>query len=109
MLDSTHIFQGSSSSQEKSLYVTFFCLTTTFLICHSPRILLNINEFVMNQQRELCKDKYQRTFFDPRWVLIGSNMEKILLVFNSSINFVYYCLVGKAFRQHMCRTFFPCW
>ncbi len=40
-------------------------------------------------------------------MLMASSVEKVLLVANSSVNFVYYCLVGKTFRQHMCRALFP--
>ena len=40
-------------------------------------------------------------------MLMASSVEKVLLVANSSVNFVYYCLVGKTFRQHMVRSLFP--
>ena len=97
---------NSPASQERSLYITFFCLTTTFFICHLPRILMNINEFYMNKQRLVCLERFGRQYQVADWVLICSFVEKFLLIFNSSINFVYYCLVGKTFRQHMCRSLF---
>jgi hypothetical protein len=96
----------NTGGQERSLYITFFCLTTTFFICHMPRVLLNINEFYMNQQRELCRTRYHRRYTEPDWVIIASAVEQLLLITNSSINFVYYCLVGKTFRNHMCRSLF---
>ena len=52
---SSHIINSNISSQERTLYITFFCLTTTFLLCHLPRILLNIYEVPMSQDRELCR------------------------------------------------------
>ena len=67
---SSHIVNSNISSQERTLYITFFCLTTTFLLCHLPRILLNIYEVPMSQDRELCRQVYKRPFYSPRWVLV---------------------------------------
>ncbi len=99
---------GSSSkfAQERVLYLTFFCLTATFLVCHGPRVALNVLELKMNERRRLCAD-HQKKFREPAWMLIALALEKVLLVANSSVNFVYYCLVGKTFRQHMCRALCP--
>ena len=102
---SSHIAHSTISSQERTLYITFFCLTTTFLLCHFPRILLNIYEVPMSQDRDLCK-LYKRPFYSPRWVLIAACVEKLLLIANSSFNFVIYCLAGKHFRQQMCKLIF---
>ena len=98
---------GSGTSQERSLYITFFCLTSTFFICHLPRIALNVSEIHLNNMQRRCREELNSDFtlilgtvnyVEPAWVLIASSIEKILLIFNSSINFVYYCLVGKTFR-----------
>ena len=43
-------------------------------------------------------------FYQPSWVIILSCVEKFTMILNSSINFVYYCLAGKAFRQQMCKV-----
>ena len=94
------------SSQERTLYITFFCLTTTFLLCHLPRILLNIYEVPMSVDSERCRHVYKRPFYSPRWVLIAACVEKLLLIANSSFNFVIYCLAGKGFRQQMCKLLF---
>ena len=102
---SSHMTHNTISSQERTLYITFFCLTTTFLLCHFPRILLNIYEVPMSQDRDLCK-LYKRPFYSPRWVLIAACVEKLLLIANSSFNFVIYCLAGKHFRQQMCKLIF---
>jgi len=44
---------------------------------------------------------YKRPFYSPRWVLIAACVEKLLLIANSSFNFVIYCLAGKGFRQQV--------
>ena len=97
---------GSQSSQERSLFLTFFFLTITFLFCHMPRILMNIHELHLNKNVVMCKEEYNRPYLQPAWVLYVSSVEKLLLILNSSINFVYYCICGKTFRQHMCKLFF---
>ena len=94
------------NNQEKALYITFFCLTTTFLLCHTPRIILNIYEVPMSIERDICMKKYNRHYFQPIWVLILAYFEKLSLILNSSINFVFYCLAGQAFRQQMYKVIF---
>ena len=44
-----------------------------------------------------CKHYYQQ---------IAACVEKLLLIANSSFNFVIYCLAGKGFRQQMCKLIF---
>lgn len=95
-----------SASQERTLYITFVCLTTTFLLCHLPRIILNVYEVPMSKRRFLCNMLFKMPFYSPSWVLVMSSVEKLTLIINSSINFVFYCLVGKAFRQQMCKVIF---
>ena len=38
--------------------------------------------------------------------MIAACVEKLLLIANSSFNFVIYCLAGKGFRQQMCKLIF---
>lgn len=71
-----------------------------------PRILLNINEVYVTEKENFCQNTYNRRYVEPNFIVIAKSIEQILLIFNSSINFVYYCLVGKTFRQHMCRAIF---
>ena len=92
------LLQQQKNSQEKALYITFFCLTTAFLVCHTPRIILNIYEVPMSIQRDLCENKLKRHYYQPSWVIIMSYFEKLFLVLNSSINFIFYCVSGKGFR-----------
>ena len=93
-----------SVNQERTLYLTFLCLTITFLVCHLPRIILNIYEVPMNKRRFLCQAIFNKTFHQPTWVTILTSVEKLTLIINSSINFFFYCLVGTAFRKQLCRV-----
>ena len=100
----TLINSAISVNQEKTLYLTFVCLTITFLVCHLPRIILNIYEVPMNKRRFLCQAIFNKTFYQPLWVIILTSVEKLTLIINSSINFFFYCLVGKAFRKQLYRV-----
>ena len=95
-----------TSQSEKSLYVTFFCLTTTFLVCHLPRLIINIYEVPMSSNRQICEEIYQRHYFQPKWVIILSYFEKLALIFNCSINFVFYCFASKMFKKQMMAVVF---
>ena len=93
-----------SVNQERTLYLTFVCLTITFLVCHLPRIVLNVYEVPMSRRRAICNGLFHRPFYQPRWVIILTSIEKMSLIINSSINFFFYCLVGRAFRHQMCKV-----
>ena len=58
---------GSKFAQERVLYLTFFCLTATFLVCHGPRVALNVLELRMNERRRECTERYQVKFREPPW------------------------------------------
>ena len=100
---STH---SNYSNSEKALYITFFCLTTTFLFCHLPRIILNVYEVPMSNYRKVCMNDFGRHYFQPSWVMVSSYFEKLFLIFNSSINFLFFCLVSKMFRKQMIKVIF---
>ena len=93
--------RAMSPRQSRNLYMTFCFLTVTFLLCHLPRIVLNVYEVPMSKRRMLCNQLFGKNFFSPPWVLILASVEKLTLIINSSINFVFYCLAGKSFRQQM--------
>ena len=101
-----HPPQGSSPQSEKALYVTFFCITTTFLFCHLPRIILNTHEVQMSKDRRTCEEELNRHYFQPSWVIILSYFEKLALIFNCSINFVFYCFASKMFKAQMIKVVF---
>ena len=95
-----------TSQSEKALYVTFFCLTTTFLVCHLPRLILNIYEVTMSTDRQICEELHKRPYFQPSWVIILSYFEKMAMIFNCSINFVFYCFASKMFKKQLMTVIF---
>ena len=90
--------------QSRNLYMTFCFLTATFLLCHLPRIILNVYEVPMSHRRTLCNQLFGKNYYSPTWVHIVASVERLLLTVNSSINFVFYCLAGQSFRQQMLKV-----
>ncbi|CAB4066113.1 unnamed protein product [Lepeophtheirus salmonis] len=93
----------TQSNHERSLLIIFACITITFLVCHIPRVILNIYEFTLQRRETICHKKYMSKFNPPVIILIATSVEKILLILNSSANFVYYCFSGNRFRNQFCQ------
>ena len=77
---------------------SFFCI-----VCNFPRVLLDIYEAVNVHQLIACAAKNQEQF--PFWTWISLSVSHFLLVVNSSINVVVYCLLGSKFRNEFLKIF----
>ena len=95
--------QNHSSRQEKSLLTIFCFISCTFFVCHLPRAVLNIYEFELHRKTEVCLRDYNATFVPPAWMFVTISIEKVLLIFNASANFIYYCFSGREFRNRFIR------
>ena len=64
-------------------------------------MILNVYEFKMESDREACLKLAGNTgkYIRPSWTIVLTCIEKILLILNSSANFVYYCFAGREFRR----------
>lgn len=87
--------------RERTLFIMLCCITFTFFFCHLPRICLNVYEFVRQEYVIICVHDFGTSWNLPRWGRFVNEVSNALLILNSSANFVYYCLVGQAFRQHL--------
>ena len=100
-----HCSLQSAAKQERSLLIIFICISFTFIICHTPRMILNVYEFKMESDREAClKVAGTGKYIRPGWTIVLTCIEKILLILNSSANFVYYCFAGREFRRLFCHS-----
>ena len=68
-----------------------------FLICHLPRVILNIYELIIIKQTHACEKAGYPPF--AVWVLATISVSHFLLVFNSAVNMVVYCLMSARFRE----------
>ena len=71
-----------------------------FLVFNIPRLILGIMEVVQIGTVELC---YENGFeYDVgKEVYIVDIFARFLVILNSSVNFIIYCLVGSEFREEL--------
>ncbi|TRY77346.1 hypothetical protein TCAL_17433 [Tigriopus californicus] len=82
---------------ESNLAAIMMGYVVVFLICHSPRLLLNIHELAIIRKAMACGRSGQKTF--PLWSLVVMHLSHLLLVINSAINILIYCYLSSKFRQ----------
>merc|ERR1712062_874232 len=89
---------GSSSARVKEISQSFknkdpkatkilFCIVAIYFVCHTPWIIHRCVYYLDFDDRDL-------------WLTI-TPIYQLALIFNSSINFVIYCLVGEDFKKEL--------
>merc|ERR1711915_66583 len=84
--------------RENSLGVTLIVIVLMFLTCHSLKFFLSFYRVYVTEKTLFCSNLGLIPFL-PRWMHIVSCLSHLMLMMNSSCNFVVYCLVGSRFRQ----------
>ena len=74
-------------------------VVTVFIICQLPGLGVRITNSVFDFDRE------SSSVIKLRYANIASNA---LLIFNSAVNIVIYCLIGKRFRRILLDELFGC-
>ena len=87
---------------EDNLAAIFMGFVFVFLICHMPRLFLNIHELIVMKGAMECQYHHQEPF--SMWSLILINVSHLLLVLNSSTNILVYCFMSSKFRKE-CNKF----
>ena len=82
---------------EDNLAAIFMGFVFVFLICHMPRLFLNIHELIVMKGAMECQYHRQEPF--SMWSLILINVSHLLLVLNSSTNILVYCFMSSKFRK----------
>jgi len=85
-----------ANSSEDHLALVFFGIILTFLVCHTPRVLLNLFEVATMSQTSACEAAGKPPF--PFWVLATIKASHVLLAVNSATNMLVYCAVSSTFR-----------
>ena len=95
-----HTSQSEPSSRrhvEDHLAIVFLVIVSVFFICHLPRIILSIHEMWIVETTIECARRGKYSF--PIWAMIFNKFSHLLLVINSSINCLIYCLLSSKFRK----------
>ena len=90
-------FSAERKANEAKHAVILFIIVLLFFICHTPRVIINIHEFLyldlFKRGMESECDKY------PILVFIFTSVSNCLLTINSSSNFYIYCFMCSTFRS----------
>ena len=74
-----------------------FGVVIVFIGCNSIRVILNVYDFYVLDGIIECESKGMGRV-PPVWVNCTISVSHLLLMINSSVNFLVYCVAGTRFR-----------
>ena len=89
--------KNARRKQDDNLSVVLMMIVASFVSGNILRILLNMHEITVIEEMHLCRCSNLGGF--PIWILILGFISPLLLVINSSVNLLIYCVFGTRFRQ----------
>ena len=114
-IDDVHLCNQASRD-----YAALLLVVLTFLLCHSFRWVLSVMVMITNIVYRLMAKLYQVVILDdyleetrvslctlagrypiPALWFCMADLNSVLIVTNSSLNFYIYCLMGKRFRAEL--------
>ena len=92
---------SSSSSQRKAneakQALVLFVIVLLFFLCHTPRFIINLHEFL---NLDLLHEGIETNCGSfPIWALAVTSVSHCLMTLNSSSNFYIYCFMCSTFRD----------
>lgn len=91
----TRIKMSTSASKEANLTVMLIAVIIVFLVCQLPSVADNILWTMFESKHLNCSIHYIRF----------TTVSNLMVVVNSAINFILYCLFGKRFRKVFIKIF----
>ena len=99
------LFEEQDKRQQKKeneLAKVLIGIVMLFIICHTFRVAVEIDNMVGSNLLEEC---YKRGLPDSTlWVLVVDPLSEFMMVFNCAANMVVYCCLNANFRK----LIFPC-
>ena len=92
----------SNYNTNENLAPILFGVVIVFVICNSLRVILNIYDSSVVEDIIECEKKKMGRY-PPAWILCTISVSHFLLMVNSSVNFLVYCVAGKRFRSILAR------
>ena len=96
--------RGSKGSQRPyrssdfNLAIILAGIVIVFFLCHTLRFFLEFYRVATVERTVQCMSKGQGEAH-PTWLFPVAALSHLMLIVNSSINFVIYCAVGSKFRD----------
>ena len=88
---------------EDHLAMIFLGFIFVFLVCHLPRILIDIHELITREYYKKCKS--YRYYDFPAYITISIVISHVTLVISSATNLLIYCSLSSTYRKEVW-TFF---
>ena len=95
----------SKKGIEDSIARVFIVIIFIFLICHLPRILLDVYELAIVDKAQFCSEHGNPDDALSFWPVILICVSHLFLVISSSTNMIVYCLLGTKFRMEAKKTY----
>ncbi len=93
---------AGAAAADIKLAPILFGVVIVFILCNSLRVLLNIYDFTVVEDIIDCHKKGVGRY-PPTWVMCSISVSHLLLIVNSSVNFLVYCVAGTRFRRILFR------
>ena len=84
---------------EDHLAMIFLGFIFVFLLCHLPRILLDIHELVTREHYTTCRQFNHNDF--PAYISISIFISHVMLVISSATNLLIYCSLSSTYRKEV--------
>ena len=91
---------GNKRTKEFLLAKTMMVLVLVFLLLNTPRLVLCVVEVAQLKIVEKCYED-GHDYYMSKQTYILDFLARFLVILNSSVNFVIYCLVGSEFRAKL--------
>ena len=98
------ISSAQRKANETQQAVVLFCIVLLFFVCHTPRFVLNVHEFLTLESLRKSIDHDCNDI--SLWALTCASVSHFLMTLNSSVNFVIYCFMCATFRRLLFRLVF---
>ena len=113
LISATKVQRFNSARRQRkeiNLTIILLCIVLIFFCCQSARIILDVYEFLNVEKVLACRNlrrcaRLPYTYLPNNFFFFLPVISHMMLILNSSTNFIVYCLVGHNFRRELCRTF----
>ena len=92
--------------KEVNMYMVLLSIVVIFICCNTPRTIIDIWEFyhledIVNCNELYLEERSNHPFMPEKWIECLTHISHFTAIFNSSINFLVYCVVGHNFRKQL--------